>query len=421
MSLFSAMMASVSGMQGQANMLSTISDNIANSGTTGYKEADVSFEDLLDQTSRTSYSAAGVATNVVYQISTPGDPQAAASPTSLAISGNGFFVVQDASGATYLTQAGDFSPDVNGNLVNSEGYTLLGYPADGSLPGSAGQLVPINIPPAERAPTATTEGTFAANLPSSSAVDTGTLPSANDATSTYTEKTQITTYDNLGTPVTMDVYFTNIGPDAGGNPQWEVDVYNAADATSGGFPYQTSLGPDTPLATQTLTFDPTNGDLTSGSPLSFSVPNGGTVDVDLSGMTQQASSFQTATNKMNGNAPSNYSSVSVASDGTVSEVFADGTSEAIARIALGTVQSVNSLTPHAGQAYTTNLNSGDIKLGNPDDAGFGSVKANELEASNVDLATQLTNMIVAQNSYSANSKAFQTGSDMVTTLIQMLK
>lgn len=423
MSLFSAMMASVSGMQGQANMLSTISDNIANSGTTGYKEAGVSFEDLLNETSQTSYSAAGVGTNVTYAISTAGDPQSSSSPTSLAISGNGFFVVEDGSGAKYLTQAGDFSKDINGNLVNSEGYTLLGYAANGTLPGSANQLTPITIPTTQRQPTATTAGTFAANLPSTSSVDTGTLPAANLATSTYTEKTQVTTYDDLGAPVTLDVYFTNTGPDAGGNPTWEVDVYNAADATNGGFPYTSGSppGPDVPLATQTLTFDPTNGDLTSGSPLSFAVPNGQTVNVDLSGMTQQAAAFSTATNTMNGNAPSNYSSVEIGTDGKVSEVFADGTTQVIANIALGTVESVNSLTPHAGQAYTTNLNSGDIKLGAPGQDGFGSVKSNELEASNVDLATQLTNMIVAQNAYSANSKAFQTGSDMVTTLIQMLK
>ncbi len=416
MSLFSAMMASVSGMQGQANLLSTISDNIANSGTTGYKEADVSFEDMLSETSRTSYSAAGVATNITYQISTAGDPQSATSPTSLAVSGNGFFVVQNGSGATYLTQAGDFSPNIKGNLVNSEGYTLMGYPANGTLPGSVGQLTPITIPTSQRAPTATTSGTFAANLPSTASVDTGTLPSANSATSTYTEKTQITTYDDLGAPVTMDVYFTKVAP-VGGNPTWEVDVFNAANAASGGgFPYSSG-----PLATQTLTFSPTTGDLTAGSPLTFSVPNGGTVNVNMSGMTQQAAAFSTSANNMNGNAPSNYSSVSIGTDGTVSEVFADGTTQAIAKIPLGTVQSINSLTPQAGQAYSTNLNSGNIMLGNADAGGFGSIKANELEASNVDLATQLTNMVVAQNAYSANSKAFQTGSDMVTTLIQMLK
>ncbi|MGB8279248.1 MAG: flagellar hook protein FlgE [Methylovirgula sp.] len=415
MSLFSAMMASVSGMQAQANMLSTISDNIANSDTTGYKQATASFEDMLSQASTTSYSAAGVATTIGYGISTQGELASATSATDLAIQGNGFFVVQDASGNTYLTRAGDFSPNVNGELVNSEGYTLMGYPitsTSNSPPGSVSQLTPITISTAGRAPTATTSGTFTANLPSTDAIDTGTLPSANTAASTYSEKSSFTTYDDLGAPVTLDVYFTQTGANT-----WEADVYNAADAASGGgFPYSTAA-----LTTQTLTFSGTTGDLTGGSPLTFTVPNGQAVSVDLSNMTQNAASFTTSMNTMNGNAPAAYSSISIGTDGTVSEVYSDGTTQAIAGIPLGTVASVDSLTPHAGQTYSANPNSGDIVLGTASQGGFGTVNSNELESSTVDLATELTNMVVAQNSYSANSKAFQTGSDMVTTLINMLK
>lgn len=357
MSLFSAMMASVSGMQAQANMLSTISDNIANSDTTGYKQATASFEDMLSQASTTSYSAAGVATTIGYGISTQGELASATSATDLAIQGNGFFVVQDASGNTYLTRAGDFSPNVNGELVNSEGYTLMGYPitsTSNSPPGSVSQLTPITISTAGRAPTATTSGTFTANLPSTDAIDTGTLPSANTAASTYSEKSSFTTYDDLGAPVTLDVYFTQTGANT-----WEADVYNAADAASGGgFPYSTAA-----LTTQTLTFSGTTGDLTGGSPLTFTVPNGQAVSVDLSNMTQNAASFTTSMNTMNGNAPAAYSSISIGTDGTVSEVYSDGTTQAIAGIPLGTVASVDSLTPHAGQTYSANPNSGDIVLG----------------------------------------------------------
>ena len=182
MSLFSAMMASVSGMQGQATLLSTISDNIANSSTTGYKQANAAFEDMLSQVSTTTYTAGGVGTTIGYGISTQGDLQSAASSTDLGISGNGFFVVQDASGNTYLTRAGDFSPNVNGNLVNSEGYTLMGYPdttGTAALPGSVGQLVPITITTAGLSATPSTSGTLTANLNSSAAVVApANLPSA---------------------------------------------------------------------------------------------------------------------------------------------------------------------------------------------------------------------------------------------------
>ncbi len=83
--------------------------------------------------------------------------------------------------------------------------------------------------------------------------------------------------------------------------------------------------------------------------------------------------------------------------------------------------SVDNLTPHAGQAYSVSSDSGNVLLGTAASGGFGSINSSQLESSTVDLATQLTNMVVAQNSYSANSKAFQTGSDMLSTLINMIK
>lgn len=407
MSLFSAMMASVSGMQGQATLLSTISDNISNSSTTGYKEADASFEDMLSQVSTTSYTAGGVGTKISYGISTQGDLESATQATDMAISGNGFFVVQDASGNTYLTRAGDFSPNVNGNLVNSEGYTLMGYPdpnGTASLPGSVGQLVPIQITTAGLSATPSTTGTLTANLDSNAAVVApANLPSAGGTG--FTSSTTVTAYDNLGTPVTLNVYFSNMGGD-----QWEVDVYNNATPSTG-----------TPLLTQDLTFSAANGDLTTGSPLAIAVPGGQTLSLNVSAMTQLSSAFGVTANTVNGNAPASYSGLSIGTDGTVSEIFSNGTTTPIAKIPLATVASVNSLTPHAGQTYSANPESGNIILGNANSAGFGSIESSELESSTVDLATQLTNMVVAQNAYSANSKAFQTGSDMLTTLINMLK
>jgi flagellar hook protein FlgE len=410
MSLFSAMMASVSGMQGQATLLSTISDNIANSSTTGYKQADAAFEDMLSQVSKTSYTAGGVGTTIGYGISTQGDLQSAASATDLGISGNGFFVVQDASGNTYLTRAGDFSPNVNGNLVNSEGYTLMGYPdttGNAALPGSVGQLVPITITTAGLSATPSTTGTLTANLDSSApVVAAANLPSAGGTG--YTSTTTVTAYDNLGTPVTLNVYFSNMG----GN-QWEVDVYNNATPS-------TATAGNTLLSTD-LTFSAANGDLTGGSPLSVAIPGGQTLNLNVSAMTQLDSTFGVTANTVNGNAPASYSSLAIGTDGTVSEVFSNGSTSPIAKIPLATVASVDNLTPHAGQTYSANPDSGDIILGNASSAGYGTINSNQLEASTVDLATQLTNMVVAQNAYSSNSKAFQTGSDMLSTLINMLK
>ena len=126
MGLLSALNASVTGMAAQANYLSSISENISNSNTVGYKEADTQFQDLVDQAGVAGdYAADGVTTSIRYNVSEQGDLTSTSSATDLGIEGNGFFLVQDTSGDIFLTRAGSFSTNGSGNLVNSAGYTLL--------------------------------------------------------------------------------------------------------------------------------------------------------------------------------------------------------------------------------------------------------------------------------------------------------
>ncbi|QAY96201.1 flagellar hook protein FlgE [Methylovirgula ligni] len=417
MSLYSALMASVSGMSAQANALSTISDNIANADTTGYKQASTQFEDMLNEFSTSEYDAGGVGTVVNYNIAQQGDPTSTTTSTNMAIEGNGFFVVENASGETYLTRAGSFAPDANGNLVNASGYTLMGYPiSSGSsqpVSYSLDQLQPVQVPISGLSPpVASTSATLTGNLDSGASVDSGTLPAANSASSTYTSMTPVTAYDDLGNSVTLNVYATKTGANT-----WEVDVYNAADAASGGgFPY--SAGP---LATQALTFDPTSGALSSTpTSLSVAVPGGSSLSLDVSGLTQVSSSTSVQST-VNGNPPGTFESVSVSASGVLSENYSNGVTTPIYQIPLGTVPSVNSMTSLAGDVFAPNSNSGAITLGAGNSEGFGSINGSELESSTVDLATQLTNMVVTQNAYQANSKAFQVGSDMLSELVNLLK
>ena len=199
------------------------------------------------------------------------------------------------------------------------------------------QLVPVTINPVSLVANPTTTGTLVANLESNSAVVTPgagppavALPSANTTNSTYTNQTSITAYDNLGNAVNLNVYFTNTG-----NNTWEVDVYKAADATNGGFPYQkTTAGvttTDTPLVTQTLTFSPTTGDLTSPTALTINIPNGQTLNLNIAQMTQLASSFSISNSTVNGNSPATFQNVSIATDGTLSEVYSNGTTVPVYR------------------------------------------------------------------------------------------
>ena len=170
-----------------------------------------------------------------------------------------------------------------------------------------------------------------------------------------------------------------------------------------------------------MTFDSTTGDLSSTpTSVSVAVPGGSTLSLDVSGLTQVSSSTSVKST-VNGNAPGTYESVSISSSGVLSEVFSNGVTTPIYQIPLGTVPSVNSMTSMAGDVFESNSASGSITLGAADSEGFGSINGSELESSTVDLATQLTNMVVTQNAYQANSKAFQVGSDMLSELVNLLK
>ena len=408
----SIMGAAVSGMSADSNWLSTISQNVANANTTGYKTAETDFSSLVDQASTSSYDAGGVTTNVRTMNTVQGAVVSASSVTDLAIQGNGFFVVQDAGGSTYLTRAGSFVPDASGNLVNAAGFYLMGYNVQNGPPNMSANsysgMEKVNIDKAGEQAVPTTSGTLTANLPATASIVAGpNLPSTNAANTSYTEKTSLVAYNNLGGSQTVDLYMTKTGADT-----WEVAAYDqSAAASGGGFPYSSG-----PLATQALQFDPTSGKLTSGGSLSVPIPNGKSMNLDLSGMTQLASAYNVISANTNGNAPNNITGVTVGADGGLSFQFADGSTIPGYDIPLATVASPDNLTTRTGNVFVTNPNSGAPQIGIAGSGSLGSIKSSSLESSTADLATELTDMIQAQSGYVANSKVFQTGADILSVL-----
>lgn len=216
MSIFGSMKTAVSGMNAQANRLSTVADNIANVNTTGYKAVSTSFSTLVLPSSGGNYNSGGVQTSVRQAVSDQGDISYTTSSTDLAISGDGFFIVQGPDGTPVLTRAGDFQKDDEGNLVNSAGFQLMGYSYDSGAPavvvnGFDG-LVPVNVNQEGLTAIASTAGYFKGNLDSNAKVAPvapATLPSANAATTTTdTKKFSMVAYDRLGNKVMYDFYFT---------------------------------------------------------------------------------------------------------------------------------------------------------------------------------------------------------------------
>lgn len=407
MSLYGVMRTGVSGMNAQSNKLSTVSDNIANVNTTGYKRASTEFSSLILKSGSGNYDSGAVETTVRYAISDPGNYHFTTSTTDLAVQGNGFFVVQDANGNNFLTRAGAFVPDNTGNLVNTAGFTLMGYNiANGAAPTVAAngfgglQIINVNQMALQAAPS--TKATVAANLdPSATAIAAPAGPA------NYTSKTSMVTYDNIGNAVTLDVYAAKTGANT-----WDIQVYNGATAL-------TTAGPAT-----TFTFDVTatgKGRLDAASPTSLSVaiPGGSAAfNIDLSAMTQVAAAFDFKAT-VDGNAPSAVDKVNIDDKGIVTAVLKNGTTLPSFQIALATVPSPDHLTPEVGNVYSPNLESGNVQVGLAGQGGLGTVKSGALEDSNVDLADELTSMIEAQRGFTANSKSFQTGADLLDVVVNL--
>jgi flagellar hook protein FlgE len=415
----------VSGMLGDTSWLSNISQNVANANTTGYKNANTEFATVVDQVGAASSAGGGVTATMRSLNSLQGSVVGTSTTTDLAIKGDGYFVVSDSGGALYLTRNGSFVPDASGNLVNSAGYYLMGYNVQsGAATGTTNSLagmVKVNTITSGEAATPTTTGTLAVNLPSTAAVNATptTYPSANTTSSTYTEETSLVVYDNLGAAHTLNVYFTNTGPSAVGvtpaTYNWEVDVFDAADAaTGGGFPYGASGS--APLVSGTLKFSQANGTLTSGSPVTLTVPNGQSMSLNLGQSTQLAASFGVNAATANGNAPSSLTGVTISTDGTLDFEYSNGVSSPGYQIPLATVASEDNLTSVNGNAFQANQNSGTVRVGVAGTGGLGKIASSSLEDSTVDLATELTDMIQAQSAYQANSKVFQTGANLLDIL-----
>lgn len=425
MSLYGMMRTSVSGMGAQSNLLSTVADNIANSGTTGYKNASAEFSSVMLQSEGNGgdYQSGSVKTKVSYGISQQGAlDYVGKSNTDLAIQGSGFFLVTDSSNRTLLTRAGDFTKDAStGNLVNGAGYTLMGYAlkADGTPDTSS--LVPVNVDTTTVTAEASTEATFAANLP---------------LNGTSAGPTSLTGYDALGAERTIDLTFTkNATPVTPGTAEWTMSL---------GGPVELRMDTGVVAASATLIFN-SSGVLTgvrlsdgatptpvtetvSGSSLSVWMQNSQDptnpaamtqVSFDVSGMSQKDMDYTVTDTNINGTPASVLSDVSIESDGTVYAVNAAGDKLAKFKIPLGNVTSPDNLTPVTGNAFVTNQQSGDLMIGTANSGGLGAVIASATEDSTVDTANELTTMIVAQRDYTANSKVFQTGAELLDVLMNL--
>lgn len=402
MSLYGTMRTGVSGMNAQANRLGTVGDNIANASTAGYKKASTQFSSLILPSGGGAYNSGGVNTQVRYSISDQGTFSYTTSDTDLAINGRGFFIVQGTDGVEYLTRAGSFQQLSDGSLVNAAGFKLMGYPyQDGVDPtivinGFEG-LSEINLQASGMSATPSTAGYITANLP------------ANE-TAPYSIPTSLIAVDSQGNSRKLDFTYTKTGDNA-----WSV----TASYTNPDTAVTTTL-----LAPTAITFD-ADGQILTPSPnqlattgLTINGADLGVLDIDISGLTQLGKPFS-STGDINGSGASSVIGYEISEDGVVSLKFESGDLVPKFRIAMADVQSPDKLNPLAGNVYSQSNDSGVIVMGYPANGSYGSILSGALEDSNVDIAEELTSMIEAQRNYTANSKVFQTGSELLEVLVNL--
>ncbi|MDP9837755.1 flagellar hook protein FlgE [Neorhizobium huautlense] len=400
MSLYGTMRTGVSGMNAQANRLSTVADNIANSSTVGYKKASTQFSSMILPSSNGSYNSGGVNTTVRYSINDQGSFTYTTSSTDLAINGEGFFIVSGADGSNYLTRAGNFEVQPDGSLMNAAGFTLMGYPYSSTtdptivINGFDG-LEEINVQAGGMSSTPSTTGVVSGNLPSGEAAG-------------YTKSSSLVAYDSQGNSRLLDLTYTK-----NADNQWSLAVS-----------YEDDAGTVHPLGSYALEFDetgklevPADGMIsTNGLTIAGAELNG--LDIDIGDMSQLGAAYSIEGN-INGQAASAVDKVEISKDGIVSILYKNGQSMPAYRIAMANVQSPNNLTPREGNVYSQSNDSGVIVMGYAGNSGYGSILSGALEDSNVDIAEELTSMIESQRNYTANSKVFQTGSELLETLVNL--
>ncbi len=406
MSLFTEL----TGLDAAQSSIDTIGNNIANMNTEGFKGSTVDFSELVGASlegasGNTSTPGQGVFASSLSQLFTEGDINQTGNPLDLAINGQGFFQVQTSSGLFY-TRAGSFQISSDGYLEDSSGNQLMGYTGAGS--GTAlGAVGPILIDRSNLPATATSTLGLDANLTSSdTAISSGTAFSPSNS-STYDESTATTVYDSEGTAYTLTSYFTRVSGSGGGTApdqwdvHWQLSNSNNTAIASGAGPVLTFSNAGT-LSAQTSGAGTTVSVPTSVLPDGAAALN---IAYNFTGSTLSNSSFGISSVTNNGTGAGTFTGVQISQNGQVIGQYSNGATQVFGTVALANFVNDQGLTPVTGTLWQATSESGAALLGSPNTQGLGFLESGALEGSNVDLSTQLVNLIVAQQAFQANTQA----------------
>jgi flagellar hook protein FlgE len=438
MSLFGAMNTAISGLDAQSAAFGNISDNVANSQTTGYKEVNTNFVDYLTTSTAAENDPGAVVAQPQYANNVQGTITQVNNPLGLAIAGQGFFAVSEQTGQVdnvptfnpqqFYTRAGDFQLNQTGYMVNSAGEYLNGWTIDQAT-GIVNQnsLAPIQVTQTVYNPVATSNVILSANLPAT--------PASGTATATSPISSDIDVYDALGTQHVVTLNWVQNAAD-----DWVVSV-SAPDAVGGpalgSAEVQFGALSTNPVPEGTIgQITNTTGTVTTAgyaagtaAEMTFTADFGSgaqTINLNLgdyggtSGITQYAGTqYNLEGLTQDGVPPGSYSGVTTQANGNIVVNYNNGQTRTIGQVPIITFNSPDALQRQDGQSFTATQGSGTPLAEQASTNGAGNLVTGSVESSNVDIATEFSKLIVAQQAYSANAKMVTTAQAMLQTTIDM--
>ncbi|MBU0960089.1 MAG: flagellar hook protein FlgE [Proteobacteria bacterium] len=417
MGLSSTLYTAISGLQSNSQAMTVTGNNIANTNTIGFKSSSTVFADMLSaniaSSSGNSEVGQGSQVQSVLTDFSQGGFESTGSSTDLAIQGDGFLIVSDPANDIQLyTRNGSLSFDANGYLVTADGYRVQGSPFNDDGEMINGNLSDIQVDHVAQIAAKKTENvTLQTNLDSNSEI-LGAFDVVNpDDTSNYV--TTATVYDSLGTAHLTTCYFTKTADQTW---TWNLAV-DSDDLAAGGAEDLTVV------SSGVITFDE-NGNLLTGEvgttgALAWANGSNAAQDITYNFETTQFDSDSTVFSQdQDGYASGEVTSVDIAADGTVSAVYSNGETIAVAMISLATFTNPNGLDSAGGSLYSATSQSGTPTIGYPG-TSQGMLVTQALELSNVDLSAEFVDLITVQNAYTANSRVITTTDEMLQELLNL--
>jgi flagellar hook protein FlgE len=400
----------LSGLNAASKNLDAIGNNVANANTVGFKQSQAQFADVFANSlsgGSNIQTGIGVKVATIAQQFNQGVITATSNPLDVAINGNGFFRLSSQGGISY-TRNGQFHPDKDGFIVNSSGMRLTGYTANTAGAINTSAPADLRISTADLPPAATTKVSGVVNLDSR---ELALSPAAFDLAdpTTYHSTTSISIHDSLGNASTLSAYFLKTGTNS-----WDIFAANDGGLLNGG----ASVGALNFLSNGAL-------DPSSSSTFSMTAPvaTGGTnplaFNLDFTGTTQFGSDFGVNALAQDGYTSGRLTGFAVGADGAIRGSYSNGEFLTLGQVALANFANPQGLEMRGNNTWTESAASGAALVGVANTGGLGVLQSGAVEDSNVELTSELVNMITAQRIYQANAQTIKTQDQLLQTIVNL--